>query len=320
MTPSPASNGPVASTSNSCVIGTHDGVFHADDVCAVAALLLVYPTATVIRTRDAAKLAAANIVVDVGGMYDVDAERFDHHQKGRAGARDNGVLFSSFGLVWRHYCNRVLSALGVPEEHWASVGLQVDTDLVQPVDAIDNGQNLYEGGKAVFTGISTVSISSVLSGFNPSWHQENKNFDASFMQAVEFAQAVLQNEVGAALGAALAKSGVRDAIIRSANGPIVVLDKFMPWGDQVRDDAPHALFCVFPSETGTWMVQAVNARAGTFESRKLLPELWAGLRGPEFASVVGFAPAVFCHPGRFICGFETKAAAIAAAKMAVLSH
>ena len=317
MTPSSASNGPVASTSNSCVIGTHDGVFHADDVCAVAALTIVHPDAALIRTRDADRLAKADVVVDVGGVYDPDRGRFDHHQRGRAGGRENGVLYSSFGLVWRHYASRVLSALGVPEEHWSAVGGQVDLNLVQPVDATDNGQNLYAGGKAVFKDVATVSLSSVLSGFNPSWHLAERDFDRAFGQAVGFAQAILRNQVSAALGEALARSVVAGAIDRADGGPVVILDQFVPWGEQVRDDAPHALFTVFPSETGTWMVQAVNARAGTFESRKLLPESWAGLRDADFCAITGVEDGVFCHPGRFICGARSKASALKLARLAL---
>jgi uncharacterized UPF0160 family protein len=311
-------SGPIVSTLNSCVIATHDGVFHADDVMAVASLLVLYPDAKIVRTRDAARLDRADVVVDVGAVYDPDRGRFDHHQRGRAGGRENGVLFSSFGLIWRHYASRVMTALGVPEEHFAAVGLQVDRDLVQPIDAVDNGQNLYEGGKAVFTGISTVSLSAVLSGFNPSWHMPEKDFDACFLQAVGFAQAVLRNEVASALGEAMAKAVVAEAIAASDGGPIVVLSQFAPWGDQVRDEAPAALFCVFPSETGTWMVQAVNAKAGTFESRRLLPESWAGLRDEAFSAAVDLPDGVFCHPGRFICGAKSKASALRLAQLALL--
>jgi uncharacterized UPF0160 family protein len=311
-------SGPIVSTLNSCVIATHDGVFHADDVLAVATLMIVYPGAGIIRTRDAARLDRADVVVDVGGVYDPGRFRFDHHQRGRAGARDNGILFSSFGLIWRHYASRVMTALGVPEEHFAAVGAAVDRDLVSPVDAVDNGQNLYTGGSPVFAGVSPVGLSSVLSGFNPSWHQQEKDFDACFMRAAAFAQDILRNAVQSALGEALARTVVAGAIDRADGGPVVVLDQFVPWSDQVRDEAPAALFCVFPSETGTWMVQAVNARAGTFESRRLLPLVWAGLRDGEFSAAVGLDDGVFCHPGRFICGARSRASALKLADLALL--
>ena len=41
---------------------------------------------------------SADIVIDVGGQYDPDAGRFDHHQRGGAGERENGIPYSSFGL------------------------------------------------------------------------------------------------------------------------------------------------------------------------------------------------------------------------------
>ena len=50
------------------IIVTHDGKFHADDVFAVATLLLVFPGATVTRTRDEGLIKGADAAVDVGGI------------------------------------------------------------------------------------------------------------------------------------------------------------------------------------------------------------------------------------------------------------
>ncbi len=46
-------------------IGTHNGMFHADDLLAVALLKLIYPDAEIVRTRDAKTLDECDIVVDV---------------------------------------------------------------------------------------------------------------------------------------------------------------------------------------------------------------------------------------------------------------
>ncbi|MDO8564969.1 MAG: MYG1 family protein, partial [bacterium] len=62
-------------------IVTHEGKFHADDVFAVATLLLaLQDEAEVRRTRDEEDVASADIAVDVGGIYDAEKNRFDHHQ------------------------------------------------------------------------------------------------------------------------------------------------------------------------------------------------------------------------------------------------
>ena len=57
----------------------------------------------IVRTRDASALAAADARVDVGGKSDPATGDFDHHQRGGAGERPNGVRYASFGLVWKHY-------------------------------------------------------------------------------------------------------------------------------------------------------------------------------------------------------------------------
>src|SRR3990167_6932227 len=66
-------------------IGTHSGVFHADD--AMGCMLLkeftnTYRGASVFRSRDSEVLNKLDIVIDVGGVYDHAAARYDHHQKG----------------------------------------------------------------------------------------------------------------------------------------------------------------------------------------------------------------------------------------------
>ena len=79
------------------MIGTHNGTFHCDEALACALLrmtkqfaeagkfsegLLLLPTCflDVVRTRDPATLDKCTIVVDVGGVYDPETLRFDHHQ------------------------------------------------------------------------------------------------------------------------------------------------------------------------------------------------------------------------------------------------
>lgn len=75
------------------VIGTHDGIFHADEVFACAALELwlqrydLNHEVFVIRTRKQELLGSCHAVVDVGGLYDPQALRFDHHQRDKPAPR-----------------------------------------------------------------------------------------------------------------------------------------------------------------------------------------------------------------------------------------
>ena len=56
------------------------------------------------RTRDPATLDTCDIVVDVGGVYDVDKQRFDHHQRGFTEVFGFGFTtkLSSAGLVYKY--------------------------------------------------------------------------------------------------------------------------------------------------------------------------------------------------------------------------
>ena len=92
---------------------THSGSFHPDDCFAVATLLIYLESqplpAVVKRTRDAKVIKTGDFVVDVGNVYDPSKDRFDHHQEGGAGIRDNGIPYASFGLVWKKLKGEILN-------------------------------------------------------------------------------------------------------------------------------------------------------------------------------------------------------------------
>lgn len=87
------------------IIGTHSGTFHADESLAVFLLRILpaYKDADLVRTRDQAKLDECTIVVDVGGVYDHAALRYDHHQRGFVENFGNDFVtkLSSAGLVYK---------------------------------------------------------------------------------------------------------------------------------------------------------------------------------------------------------------------------
>ncbi|CAG2120178.1 unnamed protein product, partial [Medioppia subpectinata] len=64
-------------------VGTHDGIFHCDEIlaCFLLKQLSQYSNAQIIRTRDESVLKELDVVVDVGGVYDANRHRYDHHQR-----------------------------------------------------------------------------------------------------------------------------------------------------------------------------------------------------------------------------------------------
>jgi uncharacterized UPF0160 family protein len=274
---------------NDITIATHNGNFHADDVFSIAALKHIFPSFKLIRTRDLELIGKADIVLDVGGEYDPDAGRFDHHQRGGAGERENGIPYSSFGLIWQKYGLEICQGN-------QDVANAVDAGLVSTIDAIDCGH--VEG---VSQGIS---LSQTISMFNPTW-QEESDFDACFDEAVDFASRVLTRFVASATGGISAKDIVAKAIDDAEDPRVIVLEKYTPWKTTVLGLAPKALFMVYPSQSGQWRIQTVPVELGSFEDRKPLPKKWAGLSDKALKDVTGIDDAMFCHNGLFIAGAES---------------
>ncbi len=286
---------------NDKTIATHNGNFHADDVFSIAALKSILPTFKLIRTRDLELIAKADIVIDVGGEYDADTDRFDHHQRGGAGERENGIPYSSFGLVWMKYGLEICQ--GNQE-----VANGVDAGLVSTIDAIDCGH-----AEGVSKGIS---LSQTISMFNPTWEEES-HFDACFDEAVDFAARVLTRFIASASGGISAKVIVAKAIENAEDPRVIVLEKYTPWKRTVHALSEEALYMIYPSQTGQWRIQTVPVEPGSFENRKSLPKEWAGLSDETLKEVTGIDDAMFCHNGLFIAGAESFASTMKMAAMAL---
>ncbi|HIO96668.1 MAG TPA: MYG1 family protein [Leucothrix sp.] len=283
-------------------IATHNGNFHADDVFSIAALKSIFPSFKLVRTRDLEIIAKADIVLDVGGEYDADAGRFDHHQRGGAGERENGIPYSSFGLIWQKYGLEICDG----NQRLANA---IDAGLVSTIDADDCGYGERAEG---------LSLSRTISMFNPSW-QEESDFDAGFDEAVEFASRLLSRFIASANGGISAKSIVAKAIEDAEDPRVIVLEKYIPWKKTVLKLSEEALYMVYPSQTGQWRIQTVPVEQGSFDNRKPLPQKWAGLSGAELKEATGIDDAMFCHNGLFIAGAESFESTMKMASLALES-
>ena len=286
---------------NDKTIVTHNGNFHADDVFSIAAFKSIFPSFKLIRTRDSELIGKADIVIDVGGEYDPDTDRFDHHQRGGAGERENGIPFSSFGLIWQKYGLEICQGN-------QDVANAVDAGLVSNIDAIDCGH--VEGV------VKGITLSQTISMFNPTW-QEDSHFDTCFDEAVDFALRVLTRFIASASGGVSAKAIVAKAIENTEDPRVIVLEQYTPWKRTVHTLSEEALYVVYPSQTGEWRIQTVPVELGSFEDRKSLPKPWAGLSDKELQEVTGIDDAMFCHNGLFIAGAESFESIMKMASIAV---
>jgi uncharacterized UPF0160 family protein len=277
-------------------IVTHNHSFHADDVFACATLLLLFKDASIIRTRDPQVIANADIVLDVGLMYDEEKNRFDHHQKGGALTRENGIPYASFGLVWKKFGSSLCGG-----DEIASV---IEKKLVMPIDAIDSGKSV---SKSLFEDVSDYSLSSVIGAMNPTSFEVDKTYDKEFLKAVDFAKMLIEREIAGTKEALAFKEYFLDEVKKSPDPRYVILEKEISryiW-QQYTKDFPELLFVVVPREE-TWSLRAVRKDSSSFENRKDLPLAWSGKSNEELQEVTGVKDALFCHNGRFVASTKTK--------------
>lgn len=288
-------------------VATHSGSFHADEVFALAVLRMARGPLEIVRTRSAEKLAACAMRVDVGRQHDPASGDFDHHQ-GDVGERENGVRYASFGLVWKAFGEELAGS--------AEVAAAVDARVVAPIDAGDNGQELYE---PLMDGVVPYAVSGVIAAMNPPWDAEDgANAErAAFDEAVDLAERIVRRELEASQGRARAADLVRAALARSEDPAVLELDRGMPWRGVVLAEAPEVLFVVSPRTRGDWSLQAVPAGDHGFANRRSLPESWAGLEGAPLQEVTGVPDAVFCHVARFMAVAGSRDGVLELARQAV---
>ncbi|HIJ61164.1 MAG TPA: MYG1 family protein [Rhodospirillaceae bacterium] len=290
-------------------VATHNGTFHADDVFAYAILR----SATggrldLLRTRDLTLFPAMDVVFDVGGSYDRDARRYDHHMRDRP-VRATGEPYSSAGLVWRDYgataASRILPDAG--RQEIARIVAMVDCGLIRDIDLMDNGAMAPTPGH----------VSTLIETFNPTFAETTAGEDTAFLQAAELAGAILTRASLHAWDAVQAEATVAAAAAAAEDPRILVLDSKLPWEDAVFDlNLADALYVIRPSGDH-WTCSAVPPERGSFAQRKPLPRQWGGLRDQTLAELTGVVDATFCHPGLFVCGARSRQGVLAMARMAV---
>lgn len=284
---------------------THNGYFHADDVFATATLLLMLgdKESEIIRTRDKDVINEGDFVYDVGSVYDQENNKFDHHQEGFDEKRKNGIPYASFGLIWKKFGEEICGSEEVSNE--------LDRKIVQSIDAIDNGVEVYE---AIHPEIYPFTMVDFVDHFNSSWKE--KNSDDLFIEAVSIAKKILSRVISRVKDKKETEPIIEKIYNETEDKRLIVLDKNHPW-EEVLIKYPEPLFVVKIKEDGQWSIKSVKDKLPSFNYRKYFPESWAGKQGQELAEITGVEDALFCHNARFVCSAKSKEGAIALAKLAL---
>ena len=278
---------------------THGGTMHADEVFATAFLHLYKGDLKVYRVSeiDFSKVKEGTLV------YDIGRGEFDHHQVD-AEKRDNGILYSSIGLLWKAFGKDYLKNNGYDNIDALFTG--IDLDLIEAIDADDNG--FFPKIEANY---KVKTLSNVIKLFNPGYKSQEDESE-QFLKAVDVAEKIFYEEITYINGKVLSDIKVKE-LLETYNGTdkYIVLDEFLPYEETLISDEKYnnIMFVAFPSNRGGYTIKTLPKSSDDKTSRIPFPKEWAGLVGEELEKVSGIKGLKFCHSARFIVSCKTLDAA-----------
>ncbi|XP_059051756.1 MYG1 protein [Achroia grisella] len=326
---------------NKMKIGTHDGVFHCDEVlaCYMLKRLPQYKDAEIVRTRDPGKLKECDIVVDVGAVYDHENKRYDHHQrefnetlstlKPTLGDKYK-IKLSSAGLVYAFYGEQMLQELAPKESPLTPSDLniiykKVYESLIEEIDAIDNGVPMTDDEPKYKI---RTHLSARVARLNPNWNS-NQQIDINevFKKAMVLVSEELLHTVNYFISTWLpardyVKSAIDSRFEIHSSGQILEFTERFPWKEHLFDletemELGHEIkYVLFNDKPGSWRVQAVPVSPTSFILRKPLSKKWWGVRDEILSDVAQIEGCIFCHSTGFIGGNVSREGAL---QMAIAS-
>lgn len=267
---------------------THSGTMHADEVFATAFLDSYLEDVKVFRTNRIDGYCGDAII------YDIGRGKYDHHQLD-ALKRENGITYSSFGLLWKEFGRDFLKKYNFSNVE--EVFLGIDKDLVEGIDADDNGFF-----PKIESNYKVKVLPSIIKIFNPSF-DSGENENEQFLKAVKLAKMIFEEEVVYINGKVISDKKISEIIDNyDVNKGYLYLDEYIPYEEAILNhpEGDKILFVAFPSNRGGYAIKTVPKGLEDRTAKKLFPVEWAGLQDEELEKVSNISGLRFCHTARFI--------------------
>jgi len=219
------------------VVATHNKIFHADEVSAVALLKIFVDEDIIIKRIDhnTTDFKKYDMVIDVGKKFD-GVKFFDHHQN-RGGK-------SSAGLIWEY--------VGL-EEKYPKI-----SKLIRMIDAHDVGEIKAKA----------FEYPTLIQCFNSKSIYDEVAQYMAFSRAVDFAMTVFSSLKDAQDELEKAKDIVVSSYHFENNPKIIELESFTPhWSSYINGElTPNVKAVVWQDmDNGNYKVKIVPKRLGSFE-------------------------------------------------------
>lgn len=269
---------------------THNGTMHADEVFATAFLDLYLGDVRVFRTSN----VPSQGLNEGTFIYDVGRGKYDHHQLD-ALKRENGITYSSLGLLWKEFGKDFLTKYDYSNVDEMFLG--IDKDLIEGIDGDDNGFF-----PKIDCSYKVKTLPGIIKLFNPSFDSGEEE-NEQFYKACVLAKMVWEEELYYIQGKVIADMQVKQFLEDIPDGsPYLILDEFIPYEETILSNPKgnSILYVAFPSNRGGYAIKAMPKSLDDHTLRKPFPEEWGGLQGDELAEVSHIPGLRFCHTSRFI--------------------
>lgn len=293
-------------------IATHDGNFHSDEIVAIAVLTTIFKNHKIIRSRDRNVLALVDIVVDVGDVYDHTLRRYDHHM--RNPPRDErGHMYSSAGLIWKHYGDAYLTSIGIPKSISLNntsfpikdeVFKMIHNKWIYPIDLVDNGEI---PGPTVITELVTN-----LRPIDP--EKTRAKYDEQFFKALKLITDLLERTCFHCADTIISQSRFISGNNRIVNnGRILISDHPIISSHQITD--PNIHFSIFPTKDYVdedvikYTIKPIPSR-GKKNFKTSIPSILLGARSELIVEITGCEGISYIHHNGFRVISETEEAAV----------
>lgn len=324
------------------VVVTHSGAFHADEVLGTVLIRYIpgFTKHVILRSRNREIWNLGDIVIDVGGVFDPNTLRYDHHMSTFKEVFDEKVSkinLSAAGLVYKYHGKEIitnlLQAWGEYENLKSSVDkiyLTIYKKLILYVDGVDNGVDQYPDSKGKELYSNSTSYANRVSRLNPSILNSNDQ-SKQFLEAQKLAkEEFLESLKYLVFRHFPAYNIVLDAFSNRKSfhhsGRIVFFKQEVFFKEHLINIEEEQglqgeiLYVLVQTKKEGVRLMTIPKALGSFDFRKGIYTPWRGLENEELKEISGIKDIIFVHKAGFIGGAQSIESTLQMAEKSLLEN